>query len=248
VLLLLPPSETKRDGGTEGSSLDLWQLGYWALTPQRKTAVDALTRLSRSVAKSTAALGLGKTQAFEVARNRALMTSPLLPAIDRYTGVIYDALAAESLTPAARAFADEHVVIGSALFGLLRASDGIPAYRLSHDSRLPGLSLKRLWRERVSAELGRRSGLMLDLRSEAYASLGPVPPRAGSYYLRVVREGSDGRRSALSHFNKKAKGEFTRAVLDARIIHDTVDDLLEWATRSGIRLEPGAEGELDLVV
>jgi hypothetical protein len=248
VLLLLPPSETKRDGGVEGSSLDLWQLGYWALTPQRKTVVTALTRLSRSAAKSTEALGLGKTQGFEVERNRALMTSPLLPAIDRYTGVVYDALAAESLDSAARAFAYEHLVIGSALFGLLRASDGIPAYRLSHDSRLPGLSLRKLWGEGVSAELDRRRGLVLDLRSEAYAALGSAPRREGSYYLRVLAEGLDGRRTALSHFNKKAKGEFARAVLDAGNDHDSANSLLEWAAQSEIRLQHGAEGELDLVV
>jgi cytoplasmic iron level regulating protein YaaA (DUF328/UPF0246 family) len=248
VLLLLPPSETKRDGGVEGDGLDLWQLGYWALTPQRKTAVAALSRLSRSVAASTSALGLGPTQRFEIDRNRALMDSSLLPAIDRYTGVIYDALGAETLGAAARAFANEHLVIGSALFGLLRANDGIPAYRLSHDSRLPGLSLRALWREGVSAELEQRGGLILDVRSEAYASLGPAPRRTDSYYVRVLTEGADGRRTALSHFNKKAKGEFTRAVLDAAIDHESIGSLLEWTTRSGIRLEHGAAGELDLVV
>jgi cytoplasmic iron level regulating protein YaaA (DUF328/UPF0246 family) len=248
VLLLLPPSETKRDGGVEGTALDLWQLGYWALTPQRKTAVAALTRLSRSVESSTVALGLGTTQRFEIDRNRALMRSPLLPAIDRYTGVIYDALSAETLTSVARSFADEHLVIGSALFGLLRASDGIPAYRLSHDSRLPAISLRSLWRDGVAAELGQRNGLILDLRSEAYAALGHAPQREDSYYLRVVAEGANGRRKALSHFNKKAKGEFTRAVLDAGIDHDSVESLSEWASQNGIRLERGVEGELDLVV
>ena len=248
MLLLLPPSETKRDGGIEGSSLDLWQLGYWALTPQRKTVVAALTRLSRSVSASTAALGLGKTQRFEIDRNRTIMSSPLLPALDRYTGVIYDALDAETLSPEARDFASDHLVIGSALFGLLRANDGIPAYRLSHDSRLPGISLRALWREVVSAELEQRSGFMLDLRSEAYSALGPAPIREGSYYLRVLSEAEDGRRTALSHFNKKAKGEFTRAILDAGVDHDSVAGLLDWAAQNGIRLEPGVTGELDLVV
>lgn len=245
MLLILPPSETKRDGGVDGTRLDLWQLGYWALTPQREKAMAALRALSRSVSGSTAALGLGPTQRFEIDRIRALPTAPLMPAIDRYTGVIYDALGADTLDAEARAFAEGHLVISSALFGLLRAGDGIPAYRLSHDSRLPGLSLRSLWREGVSEELGQREGLVLDLRSEAYAALGPA---SKGYYLRVLSEDARGRRKALSHFNKTAKGEFARAVFEAGIVHDSVDGLLEWASGSGIRLEHGRDGELDLVV
>ena len=61
-----------------------------------------------------------------------------MPAIDRYTGVLFDALDAPSLDADAREFARETVVVHSALFGLVGALDEIPAYRLSHDSRLPG--------------------------------------------------------------------------------------------------------------
>ncbi|MCU1441222.1 MAG: hypothetical protein JWP85_2219 [Rhodoglobus sp.] len=146
MLLVLPPSETKRDGGPDGSALDVGALGFPGLTPQRKQAIAALRMLSRNLGASTGALGLGRTQRFEIDRNRALTTSPVLPAIDRYTGVLYDGLAAETFTASERAFAHEHVVIASALFGLLRGGDPIPAYRLSHDSRLPKLSLRRHWR------------------------------------------------------------------------------------------------------
>ena len=53
---------------------------------------------------------------------------------------------------------------------------------------------------------------------------------------------------ALSHFNKKGKGEFTRAVIAAGIEHATLESLVAWAATAGIRLEAGAPGELDLVV
>ncbi len=247
MLLVLPPSETKRDGGA-GSALDLNALSFSGLTPQRRAAIAALRTLSRNLTLATGALSLGPTQRFELTRNRELLTSPVLPALERYTGVLYDGLDAATLTLAQRAFAARHVAIGSALFGLLRADDPIPAYRLSHDSRLPGLSLGRHWRGGVSAALDEEAGLVLDLRSEAYASLGRAPVRDGSLYLRVLSELPDGRRNALSHFNKKAKGEFTRAVLESGLDHPTASSLLEWAASMGIRLEPGAAGELDLVV
>lgn len=172
----------------------------------------------------------------------------MLPSVERYTGVLYDGLDAATLTAGERAFAATHIVIHSALFGLLGAGDPVPAYRLSHNSRLPGLSLGRHWRGGISAELAAHEGVLVDARSEAYASLGHAPKRDHSVYLRVVTVGQSGRRVALSHFNKKAKGLFARAVISAGVEHSTIDGLLEWASSSGITLERGAAGELDLVV
>jgi len=171
-----------------------------------------------------------------------------MPAIDRYDGVLYEGLDAATLSPEQRAFAERNVAIASAAFGLTRAGDPIPAYRLSHDSRLPGISLVKLWRAPLAALLASTEGLLLDLRSEAYASLGPLPERRDAVFLRVVSEDATGRRRALNHFNKMGKGAFTRRIVEAGIVHPDVDSLLAWATGAGLRLERGAPGELDLVV
>lgn len=246
MLLILPPSETKRDGGMDGTTLDLAALGFPALTPQRRAAIASLRVLSRNLRAAAGGLRLGAGQRFEIDRNRALGRSWVMPALERYTGVLYEGLGAQTLTSAARAFAGRHLLIGSALFGLLRADDPIPAYRLSHNSRLPGVSLRTLWAEPVAAQLAAQSGLLLDLRSESYVGLGPAP--TSSWYLRVVSEDESGRRTAINHFNKKGKGEFARAVAGSGVDHDTVDSLLEWAVASGIRLSKGVPGELELVV
>lgn len=246
MLILLPPSETKRDGGVEGSALDLAALSFPELTRPRSQAIAALRSLSRNLTAATGALGLGRTQRFEIDRNRSILTSPVMPALERYTGVLYDGLEAASLSSEERAFAARTVLIHSALFGLLGADDPIPAYRLSHNSRLPKISLRKHWREPVAAVLREHSGLIVDLRSESYAELGPAPE--GAVYVRVVSEDAGGRRVALSHFNKKGKGVFTRALIAAGTDHETVESLLAWAKTAGIRLEPGAPGELDLVL
>lgn len=245
MLVLLPPSETKRDGGSEGSALDLAALGFASLTPTRRSVIAATRRLSRNLTTMAQALRLGPTQHFEIIRNRELSVSPTMPALDRYTGVLYDALDAASFDHGEREFASGHVIIHSALFGLLRASDPIPAYRLSHDSRLPDLSLKQTWRHPVSTELGRQTGLIIDLRSEAYVALGSAP---GSVYLRVVARDADGQRRAMNHFNKKGKGEFLRALVSERVDHVDVSSLLDWAADRGIRLAPGEPGQLVLEV
>lgn len=248
MLVILPPSETKRSGGRAGSRLDLAALSSPALTPARRRTLAAVRELARDPDAARRALKLGKTQDDELARNREVTRSATMPAIDRYDGVLFDALDAATLTDAERARAGERVVIASALFGLVGALDPIPAYRLSHDSRLPGLPLTRHWRAEVARELAvlGEGRLVLDLRSESYVRIGPAP--AGSWYLRVVSQGDDGRRRALNHFNKSGKGVFVRRLLGVEEPLDDVGALLGWAREAGARLERGAPGELDLVV
>lgn len=246
MLILLPPSETKRAGGT-GRSLSLDALRFPGLTEARRSLTDDVVALSHNTDAAIAALKLGPKQHGEVETNRRLWTSPTLPALDRYTGVLFDSLDAESLSAVARSFAGEHLAIHAALLGPVGALDPIPAYRLSHDSRVPGRSLKRHWRTAVAATLAAEPGLVLDLRSEAYVGLGPAPE--GSHFLRVLTEGDGGVRRALNHFNKKAKGEFTRALLSAGVDFRTVDELLDWAPAAGIRLEaPAGSRDLALIV
>ena len=247
MLILLPPSETKRDGGVTGSALALDALSFPELTPLRATTVEATVALAADPEAALAALKLSAKQLPEVARNAALYGAPALAAIDRYDGVLYDALDAVSLSEWARAFAHAHVAIASALFGLTRALDPIPAYRLSADSRLPGVRLKQHWGPSLSGVLAAHDGLILDMRSEAYAALGPLPKRANTVFVRVVSE-EGGRKRALNHFNKAGKGRLTRALIEAGEVHADVDALCAWARSAGIRLEPGAPGELDLVV
>lgn len=194
------------------------------------------------------ALKLGRTQFGEVERNRVLSCSATMPAIDRYTGVVYDALDSASLTPIERDWAGRNVLVHSALFGPVGALDLLPAYRLSCDSRLPELALKKHWADAVSGVLAGSEGLLLDLRSNGYVALGPAPVRPDSVYLRVVTETADGHTRALNHFNKKAKGTFTRALIRHGKSFGTAVELLDWAPGAGFELRPGSAGELDLVV
>ena len=70
MLILLPPSETKREGGTEGTRLTLRDLGFPQLGAARRTALAALEELSRDPVAAAAALKLGPTQAHETERAR----------------------------------------------------------------------------------------------------------------------------------------------------------------------------------
>ncbi|GAA4368219.1 YaaA family protein [Agromyces bauzanensis] len=252
MLLLLPPSETKRDGG-EGAPLDIATLAFPGFSALRVELVERLAALAADADAMMHALRLGPRLTFEVERNRALREAPTMAAIDRYTGVLFDALDAGSLDEPSRSFAADTVMVHSALFGPVGALDAIPAYRLSHDSHLPGLSLRSHWRDAIASRLAAHRGVIVDLRSEGYAELGPAPARANSAFVRVVAEGADGRRRAPNHFNKQAKGRFTRALLESRPDVASLDELVDWATTAGFTFEllsessGGAPHELELV-
>ena len=248
MLFLLPPSETKLDGGSGMSGLDLAALSFPELGGVRRDVTDRLLALSSDRPAAMSALKLGPRLAGEVDRNRAVESSATMPALARYTGVLFDPVGADELDDQTWRWAHQHVVVHSALFGLVRAGDPVPAYRLSHDSRLPGASLRATWSASVSSVLAQvvdAGEFVVDLRSEGYVSLGPAP-RAGSAFVRVVSD-ADGRRRALNHFNKKSKGLFVRRLLRDRPDLTVLDDLLTWARSAGIVLEPSGDDELVLV-
>ncbi len=247
VLVLLPPSETKSDGG-RGGPLELASLSFAdTLTPIRSRLADALVDLAARPEQARTALGLGKDGTAEIARNAALRSARTRPALARYTGVLYDALDVASLTRAQKTKAADRLAIGSALFGVVRGGDAIPAYRLSAGSKLPGLgTLAALWKPALTPALTAAADgeLVVDLRSGGYAALGRVP---GAVTCTVVTEQPDGTRSIVSHFNKHHKGLLARALVVTRRRPRDVDALAAIASDAGQRVEIASESELVVV-
>jgi cytoplasmic iron level regulating protein YaaA (DUF328/UPF0246 family) len=235
-MVLLPPSETKRGGG-DGPPLALQALGFPDLNPLRSALVAELVELAGDRQACRSALGISARQDGEIERNAALRTSPTMPAIDRYTGVLYDALDIGSLKGAAAQRARARLAVGSALFGLLRADDPIPAYRLSAASKLPdGQTLAARWRPLLEPVLARVAAgeLVVDLRSGSYAALGRVP---GAVDVDVLAEHPDGRRTVVSHFNKAHKGRLARVLAAGRSEPGDAAAVAGIARRAGLRVE-----------
>lgn len=247
MLILLPPSETKKTGGS-GPPLDLATLALPQLAPPRDAAVTALVALSAHEDEAARVLKLGPKQRGEVAVNAALRERPTMAAIDRYTGVLFDALGAASVSAPGRRWLGAHVLVHSAPFGPVGALDMIPAYRLGAATSLPGLpSLRRLWAAEVTGALSTLAPrFILDLRSEAYVALGPVPAGIPSRYIRVVNEGADGIVRALNHFNKHAKGALVRRLAEDRPRIGSAAGFLSWADAAGLRVRETDGAELEL--
>ncbi len=250
--VILPPSETKRSGGGDvylPESLS----HHTELSAARRAVLGALERLCATDAdedRAAKVLGLGVKARAELRHNRVIRSSGAMPAIERYTGVLYDALDAQHLDGAARAWLDAHVSVQSSLFGLISAGDQIPAYRLSGGTRLSELiaPLKTVWREAHATIDLSSYGWVLDLRSKDYVALAPLPSGMSVSYLHVAQRGPDGAARALNHFNKAAKGDLVRrlAQSDARL--ESADDFIAWAKAEGLEVERGVSGaELTLL-
>lgn len=232
---MLPPSESKAWGGS-GTPWNTDSLSFPRLNATRRQIASDLARLDDATAQTT--LGLSDKQLDEAAANRALLHSPTMPALSRYTGVLFDALSPNTLP------SWDSLVVCSALFGLVGASDPIPHYRLSGGTKLPDTqgatpTMKARWGSLISDELTAYDGLVVDLRSGTYQQLGRVK---GAITVRVEKNGK-----VVSHFNKHYRGLVARELALAGPCA-SVAEVKAVLTAAGMALEQRTETELCLAV
>ena len=187
--------------------------------------------------KAAQALKLGPKSIEELANN-VFDGAPVLPAIDRYTGVLYSATGVADWTPVERDWAATNIFIHSSLLGVISSADPIPNYRLSYDSKVAGVSLRDVWSDTASTAIAEMAAgdWVLDCRSEGYRALAPVSPEVDSRYLEVVSAAGG---KALNHFNKIHKGELVQKLVSARPHLPTPESFAQWASGCGITVHLG---------
>lgn len=197
-LILLAPSEGKSPGG---------QLGRLKETEAQAWVRERLEELVRTGSP------LAQKRAFEVkddllerARAEALGLKgrvPLLPALERYTGVAFRALDPLGLPRDRWA----QVYILSSLRGLVRGDDPVPSYKLKLTG-MPGL--KAHWRDRLARSLMTLpGGPVWELLPEEHAALlkGWQRPR---HTLEILDRGG----RAITHFSKHYRGLVAHWILE----------------------------------
>ena len=251
MLIILPPSENKTQPES-GAPLKLAELCAPQLRETREKVLQALIKLSRgNKTRAAKILGLGASQLDLLSRNANILEAPAAQAIEVYTGVLYDHLDVASLKAPARKHLEKTVIIASALFGVVRAGDRIPAYRLSGSSTLPGLgTLAGVWKPVLGEAINELSagGLILDLRSGPYMNLAKPTGdwKNRTVTIRVFNE-KDGKRSIVSHFNKATKGDIVQDLMMNRVNAQDQVELeialkdLGWVVESQI-------GQLDIIL
>jgi uncharacterized protein len=190
-----------------------------------------MAALQKGLAADPAALlGVkGDALAAAIRSDRAVRRSPTMPAIERFSGVLYDALDARSLSAHARRRLDERVVILSGLFGALGPADPIPDHKLKMSASLPGVGkLSTFWRPHLDAALAPElaGATVWDLLPDEHAAAlagGRSAARAGGSsgggraarrivvrFLDDVERDGQRRLVTVSHWNKLLKGALVR--------------------------------------
>jgi cytoplasmic iron level regulating protein YaaA (DUF328/UPF0246 family) len=143
-------------------------------------------------------------------------TTKPTPAINVYTGVLYQALDWASLAIAARKRGASAVVIISAKYGAVRPDQLIESYKEKIDNNA------------MRAPVGKvldaiKTPLIVDCRSSTYKTVwhSPVEKTVEVRVSTVV----DGVRTVVTHMSKKTRGEITRWLLQSRSMPKTPEDL-----------------------
>src|SRR6187455_1909887 len=236
-LILLPPSEGKAPGG-DGPP---WKRGSLSieLDAGRARVIRALAAAMKGNEASRAKLldVKGKALAAATAADRAVAKAPTLPAIERYTGVLYDALDHRSLSAAHRRRFDASVVIFSGMWGALKPGDPIPDYKLKMGAALAPLGkLSTWWRKPLSARLAALAAgrHVWNLLPNEHALAWDPPAGLEQWTVRFL-ERRNGKVTTVSHDNKSLKGALVRYLLANPSAEPT--DLAAWKHPAGYRLD-----------
>lgn len=240
MLIVVPPSESKRPPRAEGKPVDLDGLSFPELDSTRRAIVAALIETSAGL-DAFERLYVRPTLADEVARNTRLLELPAIPVLDVYTGPLHDGLDAARLSEAGAARAREQLVVTSAVWGALRPRDRIPPYRMHICAHLQGMErVEPAWREVLPDVLADAAGdgLIVDLRSPTYQAAGMAARASDRTVTLRVDQGPRGHRIG-DVIAKRVRGEAAHHLLETNADPGGPQELADaLAERWPVRLEP----------
>lgn len=141
-----------------------------------------------------------------------------MAAIERFTGMQYKNLQYETLKDKEKKYIEDNVCILSAMFGILRPSDGIPEYRLDlrAELKINGKDLYGFWQDKPYNNLD--DHYIVNLASKEYSDL--ITPYLGESDCMTSILFLSEKGKSQSTLAKQARGRFLRwlAVNDVKTI------------------------------
>ena len=147
------------------------------------------------------------------------------PAAFTFDGDVYDGLRAPTLGARDLTWAQQHLVILSGLYGVLRPLDRLHPYRLEMGSRLAnrrGPDLYAFWGDTLAVHLNERlaaerSPVLVNLASQEYFRAVHRPTLQARVVECVFEDWKAGQYKVISFFAKRARGAMARWAIEQRI-------------------------------
>lgn len=199
MYVLLPPSEGK--SGEPGKTN--FRAACPELVQDTLPVLEYLAALTPAARRKVYGVSTAEKAAAAHARNLEALDAPGIPAIRRYTGVVYGHIDYPTLRR--KSVARKRLLVVSALFGLIDGDTPIPDYKLPINPWL-ARHWKPISHQRLAARA--KGKPVLDLLSQSYNGALEYP------LLITVDFRVQGGKKAAGHFGKAIKGRFVRWLLE----------------------------------
>ncbi len=198
ILFLLPPSEGKNSQG---------EIGEEKLSFNFEKPKEIATNVTQKDLKCT-----GSRFEEWVNLNKHLCETKdfiITPAINRYSGVMYNAIDYAGMDEDWKKYFEENFLIFSGMYGIVKANDLIGNYKLPIETK----TLAKYWQETITNTLN-ESGAdyvinLLPLSYQKMIDFKKISPKLVNINFQVEK---NGKIVKMAHWVKKIKGEWIKQV------------------------------------
>ena len=188
------------------------------LSPESQAILEELATYSVQELESFYKISAEKAQE-EYERIQALKngTANSYPALQLFDGLMYRNIKRDNLSKAEQAYLEEHLMITSALYGVIPAFAPIAPHRLDFLMKLKvaGKSLKSHWQSAYEESL-KGEELIFSLLSSEFETVFPKEVRKKMVTFKFMEE-RDGKLKIHSTISKKARGAFLTALMEGQV-------------------------------
>ena len=188
------------------------------MRPESQAVLDELTIYSAQELENFYKISAEKAQE-EYERIQALKngTANSYPALYLFDGLMYRNIKRDNLSKAEQAYLEEHLMITSALYGVIPAFAPIAPHRLDFLMKLKiaGKSLKSHWQSAYEESV-KGEELIFSLLSSEFETVFPKEVREQMVTFKFM-EDRDGKLKVHSTISKKARGGFLTALMKDQV-------------------------------
>lgn len=233
--ILLAPSETKVSDFGEGKPFCKENFSFDGLFDKREYILNIYEQHLKRLSLEELSDWFGLKSLKDVEKySKSPRFEKTAKAIQRYTGVAYEALSYDTLDKNAQKYIEENVVIFSNLFGAILAKDSIPDYKYKQGAKLPNINIETYMKSEFSPFLdGNLGDVVVDLRAGYYEKF--YTPKCQVVTYKFLKDGK-----VVSHWAKYYRGIVARTLAQNDI--KTLNELFDMPI-SGLKLKEITESK-----